>query len=198
MNGNAAVAISSSGFTSCDTSGEVSAWLGVMVHGASRAGGHACMHVRMCMCAPCSHCTAHLMRCMVIIRMPRGIALYCSGRSMTACTSHCAHAMLHWLSPSRSLVHSTVASPWYEQPWHMEPVWGRHLPGSWLRVRGRCGSSALGDVGTICIPKSLASYQSERSTTAHTSRRAHAMLHWLSLSHSLVHSTMASLWHAQP
>ena len=51
---------------------------------------------------------------------------------------------------------------------------------------------------TICMPKSLASYHPERRTTAHTSHRAHAILHWLSLIRSLVHSTMASLWHARP
>ena len=45
MFGNAAVVISSSSFTSCYTSGKVSAWLGVMVHGASRVGGHECMYM---------------------------------------------------------------------------------------------------------------------------------------------------------
>ena len=108
------------------------------------------MHVHACG-SLCSRHPAHLTRSMVTICMPSGIALHCLDMSMTSHTSHCAHAMLHWLSPSRSLVHSTVASPWYEQPWHMEPVWGRHLPGSWLRVRGRCGSSALGDVGTMRV-----------------------------------------------
>ena len=49
MYGHAAVTISSSGFTMCFTSGGVSAWLGVMVHGALRVGDYACMHVRMCM-----------------------------------------------------------------------------------------------------------------------------------------------------
>ena len=51
MYGIAALAISSSSFTLCYTIvGVVSAWLGamvhgVMVHGAVRAGGHACMHI---------------------------------------------------------------------------------------------------------------------------------------------------------
>ena len=44
------------------------------------------------------------------------------------CTSHCAHAMLHTDSHSRSLVHSTVASLWHAQLCHMEPLcvclWG--------------------------------------------------------------------------
>ena len=44
MCGNAAVSISSSSFTSCRANGGVSAWLGVMVHGASRVGGHAYMY----------------------------------------------------------------------------------------------------------------------------------------------------------
>ena len=26
-----------------------------------------------------------------------------------------------------------------------------HLPGSWLRVRGQCGSSAIGEVGTTRV-----------------------------------------------
>ena len=45
MLGNAAVSISSSSFTSCYTSGGVSAWLGVIVHGASRVGSHECMYI---------------------------------------------------------------------------------------------------------------------------------------------------------
>ena len=43
--GYAAVVISSSSFTSCYTSGQVSARLGVIVHGASRVGGHAFMYI---------------------------------------------------------------------------------------------------------------------------------------------------------
>ena len=50
---------------------------------------------------------------------------------------------------------------------------------------------------TTCMPSSLALYCPERSTIAHTSHRAHATQHSLSLSRSLVHSIVASLWHAQ-
>ena len=115
MYGNAAVAISGSNFTLCYTSGGVSAWLGVMVHGALRVGDYACMHVYACG-GPCSRRPGHMTRCMVTICIPKSLALYRPERSTTAHTSHRAHAMLHWLSPSRSLVHSTMASLWHAQP----------------------------------------------------------------------------------
>ena len=73
------------------------------------------MHVHACG-SLCSRHPAHLTRSMVTICMPKSLALYPPERSTTAHTSHCAHAMLHWLSPSRSLVRSTVASLWHAQP----------------------------------------------------------------------------------
>ena len=44
MHGNAALTISSSTFTLCYTSGKVSAWLGVMVHGAVKVGDAMRVH----------------------------------------------------------------------------------------------------------------------------------------------------------
>ena len=81
------------------------------------------MHVHTCG-SPCSHCAAHVKRCTVTVCMPKSLALYHPESSTTAHTSHRAHAMLHWLSPSRSLAHSTVASLWHAQLCGMEPVWG--------------------------------------------------------------------------
>ena len=72
----------------------------------------------------CSRRPAQLTMLMVATGMPCGIELYRPERSTTVCTSHRAHAMLHTYSPSRSLVHSTVASLWHAQLCHMEPVWG--------------------------------------------------------------------------
>ena len=66
------------------------------------------MHAHTCG-SPCSRRAAHVTRCMVTICMSNSLALYCPERSTTAHTSHSAHALLHWLSLSRSLVHSTVA-----------------------------------------------------------------------------------------
>ena len=105
MYGIAVLSINSSTFTSCYTSGWVSACLGVIVHGTSRAGDHACMYVHSCGGA-CSLRAAHLTRCMITTCMPKSLALYRPERSTTAHTSHRAHAMLRWLSPSCSLVHS--------------------------------------------------------------------------------------------
>ena len=111
---NAALSISSSRFTSCYTSGGVSTWLGVMVHAAVRVGDYACMYTHVVVLAVIAQPT--LTRCMVTIVMHSSIALYRPERSTTAHTSHHAHAMLHLLSPSRSLVHSSVALLWHAQP----------------------------------------------------------------------------------
>ena len=92
------------------------------------------MYVHTCG-GPCSHRAAHVTRCMVPICMPSGIALYRPERSTTACTPHRAHAMLHWLSPSRSLMHSSVASLRHAQLAHMEPLCGGVIP-VWVMGQG--------------------------------------------------------------
>ena len=95
MNGNAALSISSSSFASCYSSGGVSAWLGVMVHGTLRLGADACMYIHVVVLAVFAQPTLRGDRSPLACP----VALHCIDLRGAPLRTHLTVHMLHLLSP---------------------------------------------------------------------------------------------------